>query len=105
MATIDQCLGRLRAAVEKAEGVLLITADHGNVEMMRDPETGEPHTAHTTFDVPIIVVNGPRNLKLVSGRLADVAPTLLDLMGLTKPREMAGHSLVERANSSVEQVG
>ena len=105
VATIDQCLGRLRAAVEKAEGVLLITADHGNVEMMRDPETGEPHTAHTTFDVPIIVVNGPRNLKLVSGRLADVAPTLLDLMGLAKPREMTGHSLIERVNSSVEQVG
>jgi 2,3-bisphosphoglycerate-independent phosphoglycerate mutase len=105
VTTIDQCLGRLTAAVVKAGGVLLITADHGNVEMMRDPETGEPHTAHTTFDVPIIVVNGPRDLKLVPGRLADVAPTLLDLMGLAKPREMSGHSLVERANRSAERVG
>jgi 2,3-bisphosphoglycerate-independent phosphoglycerate mutase len=105
VVTIDHCLGRLRGAVEKAGGVLLITADHGNVEMMRDPQTGEPHTAHTTFDVPIIVVNGPRNLKLVPGRLADVAPTLLDLMGLRKPREMTGHSLVERARLSAERFG
>jgi 2,3-bisphosphoglycerate-independent phosphoglycerate mutase len=105
VTTIDQCLGRLQAAVVKAGGVLLITADHGNVEMMRDPETGEPHTAHTTFDVPIIVVNGPRNLKLVPGRLADVAPTLLDLMGLAKPHEMAGHSLIEGAKASAERVG
>ena len=105
VATIDQCLGRLRAAIEKAGGVLLITADHGNVEMMRDPETGEPHTAHTTFDVPIIVVNGPRGLKLAAGRLADVAPTLLDLMGLAKPHEMAGHSLIEGVNTIAERVG
>jgi 2,3-bisphosphoglycerate-independent phosphoglycerate mutase len=99
VTVIDECLGRLRAAVEKANGVLLITADHGNVELMRDQETGEPHTAHTTFDVPIIVVNAKRNtpLKLERGRLADVAPTLLDLMGLPKPRAMAGHSLVENA--------
>jgi 2,3-bisphosphoglycerate-independent phosphoglycerate mutase len=99
---IDECLGRLRAAVEKANGVLLITADHGNVEMMRDPETGEPHTAHTTFDVPIIVINAKRNtpLKLARGRLADVAPTMLDLMGLPKPHAMAGHSLVEKAETA-----
>jgi 2,3-bisphosphoglycerate-independent phosphoglycerate mutase len=91
---IDTCLGRLRAAVEKAGGILLVTADHGNAEMMRDPETGEPHTAHTTFDVPIIVVNAGRPLKLSEGRLCDVAPTLLDLIGIQKPLEMAGHSLV-----------
>ena len=84
---------------------MLLTADHGNVEMMRDPETGEPHTAHTTFDVPIIVVNAPRNAKLAAGSLADVAPTLLDLMGLPKPREMTGHSLLERAKMSTERVG
>ncbi len=92
---VDECLGKLRAAVETAGGVLLVTADHGNAEMMRDPETGEPHTAHTTFDVPIIVVNARRPLKLANGRLADVAPTLLDLMGLAKPQAMTGHSLVE----------
>ncbi len=90
---VDSCLGRLRAAVEKAGGVLVLTADHGNVEMMRDPQTGEPHTAHTTFDVPIIVVNARRKLTLEPGRLADVAPTVLDLMGLPKPHAMAGHSL------------
>jgi 2,3-bisphosphoglycerate-independent phosphoglycerate mutase len=92
----------LRAAVEKANGVLLITADHGNVELMRDQETGEPHTAHTTFDVPIIVVNARRNtpLKLARGRLADVAPTVLDLMGLPKPRAMAGHSLIEKVEAT-----
>ena len=99
---IDGCLGRLRTAVEKAGGVLLITADHGNAEMMRDPETGEPHTAHTTFDVPIIVVNARHKLKLAQGRLADVAPTLLDLMGLKKPLQMAGHSLVEPLHASAE---
>ncbi len=105
VAAIDRCLGRLRAAIEKAGGVLLITADHGNVEMMRDPETGEPHTAHTTFDVPIIVVNAARRLTLGPGRLADVAPTLLDLMGLEKPREMTGHSLVENIRAATEKVG
>jgi 2,3-bisphosphoglycerate-independent phosphoglycerate mutase len=97
--TIDVCLGRLRAAVEKAGGVLVITADHGNVEMMRDPETGEPHTAHTTFDVPIIVVNDKEKISLKQGRLADVAPTLLDLMGLKKPEAMSGHSLIERVKA------
>ncbi|HTW34260.1 MAG TPA: 2,3-bisphosphoglycerate-independent phosphoglycerate mutase [Rhizomicrobium sp.] len=97
--TIDACLGRLRVAVEKTGGVLLITADHGNCEMMRDPETGEPHTAHTTFDVPIIVVNDKEKISLSRGRLADVAPTLLDLMGLKKPEAMSGHSLVERVKA------
>ena len=97
--TIDTCLGRLRAAVEKAGGVLLITADHGNVEMMKDPETGEPHTAHTTFDVPIIIAGAREKLRLANGRLADVAPTLLDLMGLEKPHAMSGRSLIEHATA------
>jgi 2,3-bisphosphoglycerate-independent phosphoglycerate mutase len=99
---IDECLGRLRAAVEKAGGVLLVTADHGNIEMMKDPETGEPHTAHTTLDVPIIVVNAKRKVKLSDGRLADVAPTILDLMGLEKPTAMTGHSLIEPARAPAE---
>ncbi|MGZ5936991.1 MAG: 2,3-bisphosphoglycerate-independent phosphoglycerate mutase [Rhizomicrobium sp.] len=92
---IDECLGRLRAAVEKTGGVLLVTADHGNIEMMKDPVTHEPHTAHTTLDVPIIAVNARHKLKLANGRLADVAPTLLALMGLDKPAAMTGHSLIE----------
>ena len=77
-------------------------ADHGNVEMMRDPETGEPHTAHTTFDVPIILAGVPGSLSLSSGRLADLAPTLLDLMGIPKPHEMAGHSLAHNVDARVE---
>lgn len=95
--TIDLCLGRLRAAIEKAGGVMLLTADHGNVEQMRDPETGEPHTAHTLLDVPIIAINTGvtgRRVELRNGRLADVAPTLLDLVGIAKPAEMTGQTLV-----------
>jgi 2,3-bisphosphoglycerate-independent phosphoglycerate mutase len=94
---VDECLGRLREAVEKAGAVLLITADHGNVELMKDPVTGAPHTAHTLCDVPIIVVNAPegRRFHLRKGRLADVSPTLLDLIGMAKPKQMTGESLVE----------
>ncbi|HXC29139.1 MAG TPA: 2,3-bisphosphoglycerate-independent phosphoglycerate mutase [Stellaceae bacterium] len=93
--TVDQCLGRLAEAVEKAGGTLVITADHGNAEMMRDPETGEPHTAHTTNPVPFIVVNPPAAIHRVeNGRLADVAPTLLALLGLPQPTAMTGHSLL-----------
>jgi len=92
--TVDACLGRLSQAVEKAGGTLVITADHGNVEMMRDPETGEPHTAHTLNPVPFIVVNPPTAAQVENGRLADVAPTLLDILGLPKPAAMTGHSLI-----------
>ena len=93
--TIDQCLGRVSAAVEKAGGTLVITADHGNAEMMRDPETGEAHTAHTLNPVPLLMVGPPApGVQLADGRLADVAPTLLDLLGLAQPAAMTGHSLV-----------
>ena len=96
---VDVCLGRLREAVEKAGGVLLLTADHGNIELMRDPETGAPHTAHTIGDVPIIAVNtnvcrANGAIRLHNGRLSDVTPTLLDLVGIDKPPEMTGQSLV-----------
>src|SRR5215469_4451713 len=94
--TVDQSLGRLAEAVEAAGGTLVITADHGNAEMMRDPETGEPHTAHTTNPVPFIVVNPPAAIgRLENGRLADVAPTLLALLGLPQPATMTGHSLID----------
>jgi len=90
----------LRAAIEKVGGVMLVTADHGNIEMMEDPQTHEPFTAHTTLDVPIILVgSGPANTPrghLANGRLADVAPTLLDLMGIAAPAAMTGHSLFTR---------
>ncbi len=93
--TVDTGIGRLAEAVKKANGSLIITADHGNCELMRDPETGEPHTAHTTNKVPVLLVNGPdwaRDLK--DGMLADVAPTILQLMGLPQPVEMTGRSLI-----------
>ena len=92
--TVDTGLGRIAEAVERAGGALLVTADHGNCEMMRDPLTGGPHTAHTTNPVPVVLL-GARNRALVAdGRLADIAPTLLELMGLPKPREMTGASLL-----------
>jgi 2,3-bisphosphoglycerate-independent phosphoglycerate mutase len=96
--TVDNCLGRLSEAVEQAGGTLLITTDHGNAEMMRDPETGEPHTAHTLNPVPLILVNPPAAIpQLEDGRLSDVAPTLLDILGLPKPPAMTGHSLIVSA--------
>jgi 2,3-bisphosphoglycerate-independent phosphoglycerate mutase len=90
---VDRCLGRLRAAVEAKGGAILVTADHGNAEMMTDPATGEPHTAHTLNRVPVVVC-GVAGRKVVDGRLADVAPTLLELMGLPKPAVMTGRSLL-----------
>jgi 2,3-bisphosphoglycerate-independent phosphoglycerate mutase len=95
---IDACLGRLSAATERAGGCILVTADHGNVEMMRDPQTGQPHTAHTTNPVPVMLVNPPPDvLALENGRLADIAPTLLALLGLKQPTAMTGRSLLRRA--------
>ena len=92
--TVDAGLGRIAEAIQKSGGALIVTADHGNCEMMRDPETGGPHTAHTLNPVPVLVV-GARNRALVAGgRLADIAPTLLELMEMPKPREMTGSSLL-----------
>jgi 2,3-bisphosphoglycerate-independent phosphoglycerate mutase len=91
---IDKCLGRVMAALEKAGGAMLLTADHGNIEMMQDPRTHQPHTAHTILDVPVILFGGPKGATLTDGRLADVAPTMLELMGLEKPKLMTGHSLI-----------
>ncbi|WP_417451184.1 2,3-bisphosphoglycerate-independent phosphoglycerate mutase [Kordiimonas sp.] len=92
--TIDTCVARLEKAVLKAGGALIVTADHGNVEMMKDESTGQAHTAHTSFDVPVLMVGVDANIK--DGRLADVAPTMLDLLGIEQPAEMTGHSLLER---------
>ena len=93
--TVDACLGRLETAVVKTGGVLFITADHGNAEMMRDNSTGQPHTAHTTNPVPAILVNAPAEITgLAHGRLADVAPTLLPFLGLEQPAAMTGKNLL-----------
>lgn len=95
--TIDTCLGTLSDAIRDADGTLLITADHGNLEMMRDPETGQPHTAHTTNPVPLTMVNGPADMTLRPGRLADLAPTVLRLMGIAQPAAMTGTCLLTPA--------
>ena len=91
--TIDECVGKVVDAIRKNYGVMLITADHGNCEQMLDYKTGEPHTAHTTNPVPLILV-GKDDVKLREGKLADLAPTMLDLMGLEKPEEMTGESII-----------
>jgi 2,3-bisphosphoglycerate-independent phosphoglycerate mutase len=93
--TVDAALGRLVDAVERQGGVMLVTADHGNCEMMRDPDNGGPHTAHTLNRVPLVLVGGPEGARLNDGKLADVAPTLLALLGLAQPEEMTGTPLVD----------
>ena len=91
--TIDECVGKVIEALEKENGVAIITADHGNAEQMIDYKTGEPHTAHTTNPVPLILY-GVEGVKLKEGKLADLAPTMLEIMGLEKPKEMTGESLI-----------
>ncbi len=92
---VDRCLGRLAEAVRRAGGTLVVTSDHGNAEMMRDTGTGQAHTAHTLNRVPIVLVHAPAGMtRLSDGRLSDVAPTVLMLLGLPQPEAMTGHSLV-----------
>ncbi len=93
--TVDTGLGRIAEAVRQQGGALLVTADHGNCEMMRDPTTGGPHTAHTTNPVPVLLMGAPAGAKIADGRLADVAPTLLSLMGIAQPAAMTGESLLK----------
>lgn len=95
LESIDECVIKVVDAVNQVNGVLLITADHGNCEQMIDYKTGEPHTAHTTNPVPLTIVGLPANKKIKEGCLADLAPTMLDIMGLEKPEEMTGSSLLE----------
>ncbi len=102
---VDRGLGAALEALDEMGGAMIVTADHGNCELMVDPQTGGPHTAHTTNPVPVILVGGPANAQLRPGRLADVAPTLLELMGLKQPPEMTGRSLIERGASTLEPPG
>jgi 2,3-bisphosphoglycerate-independent phosphoglycerate mutase len=103
--TIDAALARLEVAVNAAGGVMLITADHGNLEEMQDPATGQPHTQHTTGPVPIVAI-GPaaRGIALSDGRLADIAPTVLHFMGLKQPAEMTGRVLAHPAGAGAQRV-
>ena len=94
LEALDGCVQRVVEAIEEEQGILLITADHGNAEQMIDYKTGELHTAHTTNPVPLVLVG--KDVKIKEGRLADLAPTMLDLMGIEKPEEMTGESLIER---------
>jgi 2,3-bisphosphoglycerate-independent phosphoglycerate mutase len=93
---VDECVGAIMDATLKRGGSLVVTADHGNCEQMWDPATNSPHTAHTTYDVPLYVVGAPfRGRTLRSGgRLADISPTALAMMGLAQPKEMTGGSLL-----------
>ncbi|HEX2537433.1 MAG TPA: 2,3-bisphosphoglycerate-independent phosphoglycerate mutase [Pseudolabrys sp.] len=93
--TVDTGLGKIASAIEQMGGALLVTADHGNAEMMVDPETGGPHTAHTLNPVPLILMGAGNRIVVKEGRLADIAPTMLELMGLPKPAEMSGTSLMQ----------
>ncbi len=90
--TVDTGLGRLTAAIRRRGGSLLVTADHGNCETMRDPETHVPHTAHTTNPVPVVLMGS--NAAIGNGRLADIAPTLLSLLGIAQPAAMTGRSIL-----------
>lgn len=102
--TVDAGLGHIVDAVRAAGGAVLVTADHGNCEMMRDPVTGSPHTAHTTNPVPVMLVSpggeSPGGERLHDGRLGDLAPTLLALMGVPQPQAMTGQSLLDSTDPS-----
>jgi len=101
VAAVDGCLGRVEEAVRLAGGMMIVTADHGNVETMTDAGSGDAHTAHTTNPVPVVLVgDAVRIARLADGGLADVAPTVLDLLGLTQPAAMTGQSLIARAGEA-----
>ncbi len=97
--TVDVGVGKIVEAAKSMGGAVIITADHGNCELMKDPASGKPHTAHTLNPVPILYVNDadPTARILPGGRLCDVAPTMLALLGIAHPSEMSGHSLLTRA--------
>lgn len=93
--TVDSCLGEIVELLLEKGGKALITSDHGNAEMLIDEQDGSPITAHTSNKVPLILV-GDKDVELQEGILADLAPTILELLGLEKPEEMTGNSLIKR---------
>lgn len=92
--TVDECVGKVLAALEKVNGQMFVCADHGNSDQLIDYTTGQPFTAHTTNPVPFVIVSKEAKGIKEGGKLCDIAPTLLDMMGLEKPAEMTGHSLL-----------
>jgi 2,3-bisphosphoglycerate-independent phosphoglycerate mutase len=106
---VDEALGRVEAAVRARGGAMLVTADHGNAETMRDQLSGQAHTAHTMNLVPVLLCGAERAWRgatLRDGKLADVAPTLLELLGLPQPKEMTGRSLIkpkDKARAAAER--
>ena len=93
---VDSGLATVLAEIEKAKGTIIVTADHGNCELMIDPVTGEPHTAHTTNPVPVAIAGADNGVRIRDGKLTDLAPTIFELMGIDQPPEMTGRSLIER---------
>lgn len=94
---VDECIGRVVQAVMTKGGTVLLTADHGNADQMVDPATGQPQTAHTVHRVPLILVSKEmKNVRLLPGRLEDIAPTMLYILGLEKPPEMTGQCLIAK---------
>jgi 2,3-bisphosphoglycerate-independent phosphoglycerate mutase len=100
--TVDKGVRRIAEAIKRQGGAMLVTADHGNCELMKDPETGGPHTAHTTNPVPVVLLGGGVTA-IKDGRLADVAPTLLELMGIEQPAEMTAHSIISGRNAGAAE--
>jgi 2,3-bisphosphoglycerate-independent phosphoglycerate mutase len=101
--TLDACMNKLEKALEKSGGFMLVTADHGNAEQMVNPTTQMPHTQHTTFPVPLYLVDPCgffKDVELVDGKLADLAPTMLELKGIVKPDSMTGVSVVRHSNKN-----
>ena len=98
VAVVDECLGKIADKILEKNGSLLVTADHGNVDLMVDPVTGVPFTQHTTNQVPLLLVsNEYKGVGLKeNGKLADLAPTMLDILGIEKPVEMDGESLIKK---------
>ena len=95
VAAVDECLGKVEKAIKDVNGVMIVAADHGNAEKMVDEKSGQPYTAHTVGKIAAILVNSHNDVcRMEDGRLADIAPTMLDLLNIDKPKEMTGHSLL-----------
>lgn len=94
--TVDECVGKIAKKCKENGVIMVLTADHGNAEMMMDEKTGKPHTAHTTNEVPFVIINADKNIELKEdGALCNVAPTILQLMGIKQPAEMDCESLIK----------